>query len=138
MDTNYINTVVDGSTVVCSNCSAGNELEAVFCWACGHPLKEKKTEKELPFETIKQESIICPKCGIKNTSDAKFCAKCGSRLEQIEACVSKTDETNDLIPKEDSSEKEKRNQIWEQNTFAQGLPEWSLEPPQVMVRRKRK
>lgn len=101
----------------------------------GESFEEKR---EAGVQIIRAMLAEVVECGMKNASDAKFCAKCGSKQAKIETRMPKADETNALTPKEEGKEKEQGNQIWEQNAFAQGLPKWSLEPPQVMVRRKRK
>ena len=76
-------------------------------------------------------SIPCPKCGTNNKPDAKFCISCGAEIT-----VSK--ETQNSTPafehiKEATAKAVKY--VAPSNAFAQGLPDWSIEPPQVMVRR---
>lgn len=55
----------------------------------------------------------CPKCGTLNDMHYGVCFRCGSVLNGQDSDESKS-------------------------VFASGLPEWDIEPPQVMVRRKRR
>ena len=90
--------------------------------------------------------VPCPKCNTLNEADAKFCATCGSSLVKKEessdvpfAPVKKVEE----VKKAAAEAPAKAAPIVEKYTepesvFAEGLPSWDIEPPQVMVRRKRK
>lgn len=92
--------------------------------------------------------IPCPKCGTANESDSKFCISCGAELstpqtpqadapafEQVKEKETPAKET----PVQETSAKVTPAQVSKyvepNNVFAEGLPEWSIEPPQVMVRR---
>lgn len=79
--------------------------------------------------------IPCPKCGTSNKPDSKFCISCGTDLSTVS-----NSETNNTPAFEQAKEppaETKTIKYVEPNTvFAQGLPEWSIEPPQVMVRRR--
>lgn len=90
---------------------------------------------------------VCPKCGNGNKADCKFCVRCGTELSQITQNMNSLDnKTSEIKPTETtalkkaetvSTEKHKpeKKYVEPKNTFAQGLPEWSLEPPMVVVRR---
>ena len=75
----------------------------------------------------------CPNCGMINESDSKFCISCGAELS-----IPQTPQAN-APAFEQVKEKETPAQVSQyiepNNIFAEGLPEWSIEPPQVMVRR---
>ena len=62
-----------------------------------------------------ERKISCPACGCTNTEKARFCTSCGAAL--------KTEAGNPSV---------------QVSPFAQGLPEWNIEPPQVLVRRRPK
>ena len=64
--------------------------------------------------------LICPNCGSENPVGNKYCLICGSVL-QTES--SRSENSAGSLFSKDSSR------------FAQGLPAWSIEPPQVVVRR---
>lgn len=76
-------------------------------------------------------SIPCPKCGTSNKPDAKFCISCGAEIT-----VSKEAQNSApaFEPVKEVSDKAVKY-VAPSNAFAQGLPDWSIEPPQVMVRR---
>ena len=93
------------------------------------------------------QNIPCPKCNTLNEADSKFCASCGTILEKktetnnvpfapakrVEE-VKKVVDTNEPIKMAKPVEEYKEPE----SVFAEGLPTWNIEPPQVMVRRKRK
>ena len=92
--------------------------------------------------------IVCPKCNTKNPSDSKYCMKCGADLTSAasknmtaravfeQAKAIKEAETANAAPAEPAKEKEvKVVYVEPAKAFAEGLPEWSLEPPHTMVRR---
>ncbi len=74
--------------------------------------------------------IPCPKCGASNKSGSKFCISCGEEIS-----VSKVDNAPAFAPVKETPVKVAKY-VEAGNAFAQGLPAWSLEPPQVMVRRR--
>lgn len=78
-------------------------------------------------------NIPCPKCGTSNKSDSKFCISCGEEI------LAPQETQNDAPAFEPTKEAEVPNKpikyVEPNNVFAQGLPDWSIEPPQVMVRR---
>lgn len=90
------------------------------------------------------QKIPCSKCNVLNEADSKFCEACGAPLEARK-------ESNDVAfapltqaateTQEDATKapaKVAETYVDDKNVFAEGLPEWNIEPPQVMVRRKRK
>jgi len=80
------------------------------------------------------QEIPCPECGTLNEADSKFCLSCGKEL----SATKETDNTPAFAPAEEPVEKAKPvtvKYVEPSNVFAQGLPEWSIEPPQVVVRR---
>lgn len=109
-----------------------------------------------------EELVICPNCGAKNKSDNRFCLSCGERLI---AKAEKSDKNDSAEPqttleemvntvKEESAFKQANDMPFEKKeadsapvkaeiqeaepmaAFAKGLPDWNIEPPQVVVRRK--
>ncbi len=78
-------------------------------------------------------TIPCPKCGSANKSDSKFCISCGIKLS-----VDKNSQasSSDFVQVNEKKAPVNTFEYVEPNTvFAKGLPEWSVEPPQIMVRR---
>lgn len=90
------------------------------------------------------QKIPCSKCNVLNEADSKFCEACGATLEVNKeadnaafAPLKKVaDEVQGDIPK--APTRMAVTYVDDNNIFAEGLPEWNIEPPQVMVRRKRK
>lgn len=76
-------------------------------------------------------SIPCPKCGTSNKPDAEFCISCGAEITVLKETQNSTPA---FEPVKEASAKAVKY-VAPSNAFAQGLPDWSIEPPQVMVRR---
>lgn len=82
-------------------------------------------------------NVACPNCNALNKVGSKFCASCGTPLE-------KKEEKNDIpfSPVKKAEKVKKVDFIYEykesKSILAKGLPSWNIEPPQVIVRRKRK
>ena len=113
------------------------------------------------------EQTTCPSCGTANKNNAKFCVKCGAKLiiqetpapsapaestpfapaqptpaEQTPFAPAPTAPQKSAEPKKTTAmpfantapiEEEEE----EKSAFALGLPSWNIDPPQVMVRRKK-
>lgn len=80
-------------------------------------------------------NVPCPKCGNNNKPDNKFCISCGA---EITVPREAKNDAPAFAPATEPVEKEKAapvKYVEPANVFAQGLPNWSIEPPQVMVRR---
>lgn len=77
-------------------------------------------------------NVPCPRCGTSNKSDSKFCISCGAEI-----AVPREAQNNApaFAPAKEAPAKAGKY-VEPNNTFAQGLPDWSIEPPQVMVRRR--
>lgn len=123
----------------CPNCNALNDNDSKFCIECGTSLDKQ------------ENSLVCPACGVSNNSDSKFCVACGTQLEQEKKnkplIVKKEQESKNQTEILKKSEYIKADiafsqvpQIVEEesNVFAEGLPEWDIIPPQVVVRRRKK
>lgn len=61
-----VNKTINASKkIICPECKAENDKDALFCSTCGHKLKN-----------------TCPKCKAENDADAKFCKNCGEELNK--------------------------------------------------------
>lgn len=90
------------------------------------------------------QEVECPECQTRNKAESKFCIGCGKSLLEIKNKVS--DEAAFKTIESDSSSAEAKEKsepkvetvryIAPEAVFAKGLPSWSIEPPEVMVRRK--
>lgn len=99
---------------------------------------DAKSKAEFINAVASGEELVCTKCGSRNKTDSKFCISCGAEL----GISSKNSKEEAFSNVEDNLEKEihetkSSNYVEPESVFAQGLPEWSIEPPQVMVRRRR-
>lgn len=97
-------------------------------------------------------AIPCPNCGAVNESDNRFCIACGTEFsapQRHQADAPAFEQIKEIDSPAQAEEKETLAQAEEKetpaqvlkyvepsNAFAEGLPEWSIEPPQVMVRRR--
>lgn len=80
-------------------------------------------------------NVPCPKCGASNKSDSRFCISCGAEITITH------DEAANSAPafaaaKETAAPVKIVKYVEASSAFAEGLPSWSIEPPQVMVRRR--
>ncbi len=84
-----------------------------------------------------KKEMACPKCGAMNEAESIYCMSCGSPIKQDTDVVSEQD---DLKVNEYTIEKKEKEIVYEEpnNIFAEGLPSWSIEPPHLVVRRKRR
>ena len=111
----FVNAVADGQLLVCPNCQFGNPLDSRFCIKCGHQLKENKPVDTAPaFATAEETPAVSQSPAFSSVEEK-------SSKVKAPAFVS--------VPVAQEEEEPK-------SAFAQGLPEWSLEPPMMVVRRK--
>lgn len=92
---------------------------------------DAKSKANFINSVVSGTSIPCPKCGTSNKSDAKFCISCGA---EITVSKETQNSTPAFEPVKEASAKAVKY-VAPGNAFAHGLPDWSIEPPQVMVRR---
>lgn len=76
-------------------------------------------------------SVPCPKCGTNNKPDSKSCISCGA---EITASKEAQNNAPAFEPVKEAFAKNVKY-VEPNNVFAQGLPEWNIEPPQMMIRR---
>ncbi len=109
---------------------------------------DAKTKANFINSVAEGGKTVCKGCGTTNTADSKFCTTCGTALSSAEEsdtapAFASIDEAADV--KEEAVEaaapekavtKKESPYVEPKSVFAQGLPEWNLEPPQVAVRRR--
>lgn len=87
-------------------------------------------------------TVPCPKCGRGNKPGSRFCAGCGAELEAPAKADTafapvKEEAPAAAAPAAGAAAATKAVRYEEpSHVFAEGLPDWSLEPPMVMVRRR--
>lgn len=79
------------------------------------------------------KEIPCPKCGASNKADSKFCISCGAEITVPQTVANNKPAFEQA--KETAAPAKAPRYVEPSNVFAKGLPEWSIEPPQVMIRR---
>ena len=153
---NFINSVAGGQGIPCPNCSTLNEADSKFCIACGTPLTQKKPENAVPFATAEpvQEPTPTPAAApsqekepvpaaepsqqpfptAEPSQQQPFAAAEPSRPpvrpRPVQSRTKQAEQPKSAAPTEKYVEPE--------SVFAEGLPSWDIEPPQVVVRRKRR
>ena len=153
---NFINSVAGGQGIPCPNCNTLNEADPKFCIACGTPLTQKKPENVVPFATAEpvQEPTPTPAAApsqekepvpaaepsqqpfptAEPSQQQPFAAAEPSRPpvrpRPVQSRTKQAEQPKSAAPTEKYVEPE--------SVFAEGLPSWDIEPPQVVVRRKRR
>ncbi len=76
--------------------------------------------------------IPCPQCGAANQPDSEFCISCGAALLVPQEAQK---DAPAFEPSKEEAPGGAAPYVDPNSAFAEGLPDWSLEPPQVLVRR---
>ena len=152
----FINAVADGKLLVCPNCQFGNPLDSRFCIKCGHQLKENKPVDTTPaFAAVEETSAVSQSPAFASVEETP--AVSHASVEETPAvsqspAFASVEETPAVSQSpafaavEEKAAKTKapafasvpvvQEEEEPKSAFAQGLPEWSLEPPMMVVRRK--
>lgn len=94
---------------------------------------DAKSKADFINSVASGSNIPCPECGTNNKPDSRFCISCGAKFVDLQE--SQNNAPAFEATKEAASAKTVEY-VEPNNAFAQGLPDWSVEPPQVMVRRR--
>lgn len=113
---NFINAVVSGQDNPCPNCNTLNEADAKFCASCGTPMIRKS-------EAAQAAPAFVPLKKVKMAQETQGSPTSAPAEEKKEDMA--------FEPLKKVQKEEVRS------AFADGLPEWTIEPPQILVRRKR-
>ena len=165
---NFINSVAGGQGIPCPNCNTLNEADSRVCIACGTPLSPKKPENVVPFATAEPVQEPTPTSAAASSQEPTptpavapsqekepvpaaepsqqpfptaepsqqqpFAAAEPSRPpvrpRPVQSRTKQAEQPKSAAPTEKYVEPE--------SVFAEGLPSWDIEPPQVVVRRKRR
>lgn len=145
----FINSVTGGQKKTCSTCGAVNDLDAKFCYECGTSFENSVSAEEEPaVEPVEVESVekkpeetpqvpFAPVDEKKDTEE-KVNAKDEKVKEAFSAIEKTPDEKSENTPGEEAAPKKVIKYVEVKPAFAEGLPEWDIVPPQVVVRRVRK
>lgn len=99
---------------------------------------DAKSKADFINSVAGRQKILCPNCNALNDSDSMFCFSCGTKLEIAEKANLNTNEAVQNGPAFQMAVSVPVEEQEDDNAFAQGLPDWDMVPPQVVVRRKRK
>ena len=96
---------------------------------------DAKSKAEFINPLAEGKTIPCPQCNTENRPDANFCSACGAKLIKTSekddtpafASVSENNRQTTVVKVKDNESK---------SVFAEGLPNWDILPPQVIVRRR--
>ena len=162
---NFINSVAGGQEIPCPNCNTLNEADSKFCIACGTPLVQKKSENAMPFVAADpaQQPTSTPAADPAQKKE-QAPASTSSRqpfptAEPAQQPFPTAEPAQQPFPTAEPAQQPVRPRpvqsrpkqaeqpkpaepavkyIEPESVFAEGLPSWDIEPPQVVVRRKRK
>ena len=141
MDANFINTVASGQGIPCPNCNTMNEADSLFCFVCGTKLAVTPTAFE-PVETTETTNAFAP---VETTETTNAFAPVTETVSEkvnnnVAPAFTPVNEVKAEEPVVKAPEvvKPVSNYVEPESVFAQGLPEWSVEPPQVVVRRHKR
>lgn len=142
-NTDMVNLAAAGESIQCASCGTMNKYGNKFCIKCGSGLiygapeaDKSSASASVPFaEAVSETNSSTAQEGevfAKAVSDTKEAFKSASGGGTDDTAK---DKKSDGLPfakvAKHAAEPE------EVSVFAQGLPEWNIEPPQVMVRRKK-
>ncbi|ULQ59185.1 SPFH domain-containing protein [Brucepastera parasyntrophica] len=65
-------------TTLCPKCHTSVNQDSLFCFTCGHKLKEMHTQRNT--------KITCSKCSFAYKPDVKFCPECGDKYNPCPKC----------------------------------------------------
>lgn len=105
---------------------------------------DAKSKANFINSVANEQEVVCEGCGAKNKADSKFCIACGKEFTIVGESSNSTpafapveEVSTDVATEAKPVHTAKIEKYVEpQNVFAQGLPSWNIEPPQVMVRRR--
>ena len=126
----FVNAVADGQLLVCPNCQFGNPLDSRFCIKCGHQLKENKPVDTAPaFASVEETPAVSQSPAFASVEETPAVSQAPAFASVEEKAAKTKAPAFASVPVVQEEEEPK-------SAFAQGLPEWSLEPPMMVVRRK--
>lgn len=137
---NFINAVVSGQENPCPNCNTLNEADAKFCASCGTPMIRKSEAAQAAPQEMPAEPVFTPVQEVAQEAPQEVPAFVPLKKVKM---AQETQGSPTSAPAEEKKEdmafeplkKVQKDEV--RSAFADGLPEWTIEPPQILVRRKR-
>lgn len=160
---NYINSVASGQKIPCPICDCLNESGTMFCVTCGCNLNDILSQATVARQSVvpvqsaavRQPAVPSQVASSQSVAMRQTVVEGQPALQtttQNQTVAFQTAEVpKQSIPKIDANAfKTEEEQVFQEiastqemmedsvNAFAKGLPDWSIVPPHVMVRRKKK
>lgn len=152
---NFINSIGSGRKIPCPNCDTLNDPDDLFCSNCGTKLIKPAARNEEPVNTAEAPDTAKPAQPAfkqaENTAPAfraavKEAENTAPTFRDAIARTARNIKSMSETPKQETvsapvfSTAAAEPVVEEEpvSVFAQGLPDWDMLPPQVVVRRKKK
>lgn len=146
---NFINSVAGAQKIPCPNCNSLNDADSMFCAICGTKIgtdqeefvasvedSQVQSDNQIsvdgtPLEqTVDTSSSSAPAFAPARAQESKLVSETRGREQKPQADATKPAFQMAALEPEEMQE--------EVSVFAEGLPDWDMVPPQVIVRRKNK
>ena len=143
---NFINSVAGARKIPCPNCNTLNDADSMFCAICGTKIGSEPEAANINTKASRaindnQASTSSDQAATTSTSSAPAftpaCAKEEKTISEPDANEQKS-KSDAAKPAFQMAALEPEELSEEVSVFAEGLPDWDMVPPQVVVRRKRK
>ena len=133
MDTKSNNSNKSKEYIFCRKCGSKNSRNSKFCFSCGEKIVlTQKTKKDSPaFQPVRDEKVGQDTVSSEDTNKGAKPA-----FPEVETPVEKPPADEKVVTEEKVIPVTAMKYVEPSNVFAEGLPNWSVEPPHVMVRRK--
>ncbi len=147
---NFINSVADGQAVPCPKCNAINKSDSKFCYICGGQLKNETQSTPAFAPAFEPAFAPAAEPAFAPAAESAFAPAAESAFAPAaepafapaaEPAFAPAAEPAFAPAAEPAPEPAPTTAIKKQryeepaSAFAEGLPEWDIIPPQVMVRR---
>lgn len=137
---NFINSVVAGQKIPCPNCNALNDADSIYCFSCGTQITNLDSQKHSMEENVNVNTNEEQTDFHKNNSAPAFATVSNSKSEIKAENLESTHQFQRDVSTSAfrMAQPEPEEEVEEVSVFAEGLPDWDVVPPQVVVRRKSK
>lgn len=132
-DKELMEAIKQGKVVICPACGQQNAPANKFCRACGHALVSNKAAA---FAPLNGSSVPTP--DKTSTAGATVTAGTSSPAFAASNVTPATTQAATAVPKAPAFQvhlmQPQEEEPPQHNAFAEGLPDWNIEPPQVVIR----
>ena len=146
-----VNSLIDGEVLICVKCEAINNKGNKFCEACGNKLENSITndmnnESRIELDDAKTEEYRFDevdankgfeKNGVVTNTDNEIESDTEETSQQNMAFSAVKDDSSDDFPSDLMKETSVIEYVEKKSAFADGLPEWNIEPNMVISRKRK-